>query len=140
MLIISLVYTVGWQSQDLGPQIGYRNVFIIEYAGPIFIMLAYAARPELIFGPGAASKDYNDVAKLGIICWLGHFLKREFETLFVHRYDKSFIDPLCQAHSLTHLTTIHLLQVQPTDYAKVKLGNQLLVLLWLCSGDWVPTL
>ena len=74
--------------KDLGPQIGYRDVFVIEYAGPLFIMLLYASRPEIIFGVGASSKPYNWVAKLGVVCWVLHFLKREFETYFIHKFSR----------------------------------------------------
>lgn len=74
--------------KDLGPQIGYRTVFVVEYAGPLFIMLLYALRPALIFGEGAASKPWDTVAKLGLSCWALHFLKREFETFFVHKFSR----------------------------------------------------
>lgn len=74
--------------KDLGPQIGYRTVFVVEYLGPILIMLLYAMRPSLIFGEGASSKPYDPVAKLGLICWMIHFCKREFETFFVHKFSR----------------------------------------------------
>jgi very-long-chain enoyl-CoA reductase len=64
--------------KDLGPQIGYRTVFVVEYAGPIAIMLLYAARPAFIFGDKAASQPWNDVAFAAVIAWILHFLKREF--------------------------------------------------------------
>lgn len=30
----------------------------------------------------------NDVQKLGVICWCIHFLKREFETFFIHKFSR----------------------------------------------------
>ena len=48
--------------RDIGPQIGYRNVnvfsipyfylqvFVLEYAGPLVIMLLLAMRPSFIYG------------------------------------------------------------------------------------------
>src|SRR5690349_19727099 len=45
--------------KDLGPQIGYRTVFVVEYAGPLLIMLFYALRPSFIFGAGASEKPFN---------------------------------------------------------------------------------
>jgi len=74
--------------KDLGPQIGYRTVFLLEYAGPIVFMLLYYIRPSIIFGPAAASVPYDWVASVGVICWIAHFLKREFETLFIHRFSR----------------------------------------------------
>ena len=74
--------------KDLGPQIGYRTVFIVEYLGPLLIVLMYAMRPSIIFGEGASEKPYDPVAKLGLICWIIHFCKREFETFFVHKFSR----------------------------------------------------
>jgi len=74
--------------KDLGPQIGYRTVFVIEYLGPILIMLFYAMRPAFIFGTDASTKEYDPIASLGIYFWIAHFLKREFETFFVHKFSR----------------------------------------------------
>mmetsp|Transcript_41111 Transcript_41111/g.41996 ORF Transcript_41111/g.41996 Transcript_41111/m.41996 type:complete len:295 (-) Transcript_41111:64-948(-) len=74
------------QFKDLGPQIGYRTVFLIEYAGPIVFVLLYAARPSFLYG--SEKVPYHWVALLGIVCWTIHFLKREFETIFVHRFSR----------------------------------------------------
>lgn len=74
--------------QDLGPQIGYRTVFVLEYLGPILIVLAYATRPALLYGADASAKPWEDVARLSVAAWLAHFLKREFETFFVHRFSR----------------------------------------------------
>jgi len=72
--------------KDLGPQIGYRTVFVLEYLGPIIFVLLYALRPAFLYGAEAAATPYNWVAKLGIACWVLHFAKREFETFFVHKF------------------------------------------------------
>ena len=79
--------------KDLGPQIGYRLVFIVEYAGPLLFVLAYAAlrtrSPELLYGAAAKGKtELSAAALLGVACWCLHFLKREFETLFVHKFSR----------------------------------------------------
>jgi very-long-chain enoyl-CoA reductase len=73
--------------KDLGPQIGYRTVFLVEYFGPMLFVLFYALRPAFIYG-AKSSVPYNWVAKLGIACWMFHFLKREFETVFVHKFSR----------------------------------------------------
>lgn len=72
--------------KDLGPQISWKNVFIIEYIGPIMIHLAvFAARPYLYKNAGKAS--FAQVASLAMIVL--HFLKREYETLAVHKFSNS---------------------------------------------------
>ena len=74
--------------KDLGPQIGYRTVFIVEYAGPIAFMALYALRPSFIYGAEAAVKPLGDVQKLYVWLFLIHFFKREFETFFVHKFSR----------------------------------------------------
>ena len=74
--------------KDMGPQIGYRTVFVVEYLGPILIMALYASRPALLSGAGAATVPWNPVALLGVALWVAHFLKRELETFFVHRFSR----------------------------------------------------
>lgn len=78
--------------KDLGPQIGYATVFYIEYLGPMVFMALYAICPKLTGGNTAldlaAWKAMNWVAQLGIACWMLHFLKRELETLFVHKFSR----------------------------------------------------
>lgn len=75
--------------KDYGPQIGYRTVFVVEYLGPILIMLAYYLRPSFIYGEKAsANKDYNFVAMWGVLAWILHFVKRELETFFVHKFSR----------------------------------------------------
>ena len=42
--------------KDLGPQIGWQNVFIIEYAGPLFFYFLFYLRPSFVYGPDAPGK------------------------------------------------------------------------------------
>ncbi|RNF23314.1 3-oxo-5-alpha-steroid 4-dehydrogenase [Trypanosoma conorhini] len=71
--------------KDLGPQVGYRTVFIVEYAGPLAIMLGYALRPSFIYGTNIA-KGFGYTQKLFISLFTAHFVKRELESLFVHKF------------------------------------------------------
>lgn len=73
--------------KDLGPQIGYRFVFLVEYFGPMAFVGFYYLRPSLIFGSGI-TKPYNWVAEMAVLCWITHFLKRELETIFVHKFSR----------------------------------------------------
>ncbi|OAG06932.1 uncharacterized protein CC84DRAFT_1089761 [Paraphaeosphaeria sporulosa] len=69
--------------KDLGPQISWRTVFIIEYLGPLLIHpLVYYGRP-LIYG---SSEAPSELQKITMVMCVLHFLKREYETLFVHRF------------------------------------------------------
>lgn len=73
--------------KDLGPQISWRTVFIIEYAGPILIHpMIYSLRPYIYSNAPAEGSHLQSLALLLIV---GHFVKRELETLFVHRFSAS---------------------------------------------------
>ncbi|EDV22266.1 uncharacterized protein TRIADDRAFT_29423, partial [Trichoplax adhaerens] len=72
--------------KDLGPQIGWKTVFLIEYAGPFFLYPIFYLRPGLIYGEGAASKPYDLAVQLALIGWTIHYGKRLLETLFIHRF------------------------------------------------------
>eukprot|EP00672_Neobodo_designis_P018593 CAMPEP_0174841256 /NCGR_PEP_ID=MMETSP1114-20130205/9192_1 /TAXON_ID=312471 /ORGANISM="Neobodo designis, Strain CCAP 1951/1" /LENGTH=299 /DNA_ID=CAMNT_0016075437 /DNA_START=48 /DNA_END=947 /DNA_ORIENTATION=+ len=76
------------QFKDLGPQVGYRTVFVVEYAGPIAFMLLYALRPDFIYGAGASKMPLNDTQKLYVGAFIAHFVKRELETFFVHKFSR----------------------------------------------------
>ena len=70
--------------KDLGPQISWRMVFVIEYLGPILIHpLMYILRPYIYSG-GLA--DASQMQKTALVAIVAHFVKREFETLFIHRF------------------------------------------------------
>jgi len=33
-------------------------------------------------------KEMDPVAYMGVVCWVGHFLKREYETFFIHKFSR----------------------------------------------------
>lgn len=69
--------------KDLGPQIAWRTVFIVEYLGPLlFHPLLYYLRP-IIYNTSEAP---SELQTLSLILISLHFIKREYETLFVHRF------------------------------------------------------
>jgi len=79
--------------KDLGPQIGYRTVFYAEYGGPIlFVGLIALFRTELFtlmgFSKVGGFETMGWVAQLAVYCWLAHFVKRELETAFVHKFSR----------------------------------------------------
>jgi hypothetical protein len=83
--------------KDLGPQFSYRGVFLIEYGGPLALMLLYAQRPSFLgIGEGplplveeltqslpSGEDDEGWTSFVQCLCvamYLLHFLKRELET------------------------------------------------------------
>lgn len=72
--------------KDLGPQIAWQTVFVIEYLGPLLIHpLIYYLRPYLFRIAGAPSQAQT----LSCLLITLHFLKRELETLFIHRFSNA---------------------------------------------------
>ncbi|XP_045503019.1 probable very-long-chain enoyl-CoA reductase art-1 [Colias croceus] len=71
--------------QDLGPQISWKNVFLAEYAGPLFVYLWAYQRPWILYGEQSAPAHWS-VPSIAALCWSVHYAKRLFETLFVHRF------------------------------------------------------
>ncbi|KAJ8923674.1 hypothetical protein NQ315_010254 [Exocentrus adspersus] len=72
--------------KDLGLQIGWNTVFLLEYAGPFIIYGLVAYRPWLLYGAQAKGTELSTTAKIALGCWSIHYLKRILETLFVHRF------------------------------------------------------
>ena len=72
--------------KDLGPQVGYRTVFVVEYAGPIALMALYASRPSFLYG--ATTAPLGSTQTLYIWLFIAHFVKRELETFFVHKFSR----------------------------------------------------
>ncbi|EER05998.1 synaptic glycoprotein sc2, putative [Perkinsus marinus ATCC 50983] len=89
--------------KDLGPQISWRLVFFIEYFGPMVIFPILYYGQKHVYGavsPGghpsfqealrhfvaAPTVSVREAQLVASVCWFLHFLKREYETLFVHRF------------------------------------------------------
>ncbi|KAG8132672.1 hypothetical protein E2320_010518, partial [Naja naja] len=84
--------------KDLGPQIGWTMVFLIEYTGPLFIYFVFYLRMPFIYGQddrftsgrhpvvNFLKRFYLAVSSLACICHSFHYIKRLIETIFVHRF------------------------------------------------------
>jgi len=72
--------------KDLGPQISWKGVFLIEYFGPLLIYTILYLRPSFVYGSGPETHSVHFVQNLAFGCWVAHYVKRELETLFVHRF------------------------------------------------------
>ncbi|OTA55288.1 enoyl reductase TSC13 [Hypoxylon sp. EC38] len=87
--------------KDLGPQISWRLVYVIEYLGPlIFHPLFIGLRDHLYPAIWPLIKDYLPYApqynselsftqKISFAMIIAHFIKRELETLFLHKFAAS---------------------------------------------------
>jgi very-long-chain enoyl-CoA reductase len=73
--------------KDLGPQIGWKTVFLAEYAGPLFTYLLFYQRPWIFYGD--ALEPISETAHIAAACWTLHYAKRLLETVFVHRFSHS---------------------------------------------------
>lgn len=69
--------------RDLGPQIAWRTVFLIEYLGPLLIHPMFYYGQKLFYG---RTFEHTASQKLVLAMVVLHFLKREYETAFVHRF------------------------------------------------------
>ena len=69
--------------KDLGYQISWRTVFIIEYLGPLFIHPLLYYFPSIFYG---STSEKSLIQILAFYCVLLHFIKREYETIFIHRF------------------------------------------------------
>ncbi|KAL4919989.1 3-oxo-5-alpha-steroid 4-dehydrogenase-domain-containing protein [Aspergillus aurantiobrunneus] len=76
--------------KDLGPQINWRTVFIIEYLGPLLIpaLFLFPLRPYLYYNFDTIPEP-TDIQLLVCALLSVHFLKREYETVFVHRFSNA---------------------------------------------------
>lgn len=79
--------------KDLGPQVSWRLVFVVEYLGPLLVhsLLYYlSTKPSVVLKYSSGSGSYNPfMNKWAYTLIMGHYLKREFETLFVHQFSQS---------------------------------------------------
>ncbi|KAJ6617906.1 3-oxo-5-alpha-steroid 4-dehydrogenase-domain-containing protein [Mycena sp. CBHHK59/15] len=68
---------------DLGPQVQWRTVFLVEYAGPLIMHPLIYHLPRLVYG---VEVQHSTLQKSVYAMVLMHFVKRELETVFVHRF------------------------------------------------------
>jgi len=74
--------------KDRGRQIGWKTVFLAEYAGPLLVYLWFYKRPWLAYGE-ATVNQIPDVVHLAAACWTFHYAKRLLETMFGHRFSNA---------------------------------------------------
>ncbi|CAK9438801.1 uncharacterized protein LODBEIA_P30250 [Lodderomyces beijingensis] len=72
--------------KDLGPQISWRTVFLVEYFGP-FIFHPFFFFVQSVYG--VKSFSHTNVQIAAYLLVLLHFAKREYETLYVHKFSNA---------------------------------------------------
>ncbi|EPQ54162.1 hypothetical protein GLOTRDRAFT_78098 [Gloeophyllum trabeum ATCC 11539] len=97
--------------KDLGPQISWRTVFLVEYAGPMVIHPLIYHLPRLFYG-GPVQHSLLQQYVYGLV--MLHFAKRELETLFVHRFSH---DTMPARNILKNSAHYHLLSGLALAYA-----------------------
>lgn len=84
--------------KDLGPQVSWQTVFLIEYLGPLLVYPLFYSQPSWIYtipaditsaNPGVDPKWVEVVQFSALIAWTFHYTKRELETLFIHRFSNA---------------------------------------------------
>lgn len=79
--------------KDLGPQIGYRTVFLVEYGGPLVIHLLFFMFPEYIYPlvglAVQAGAGHTTLQRVTVFLAVVHYGKRELESVFVHRFSNA---------------------------------------------------
>ncbi|CDR96426.1 3-oxo-5-alpha-steroid 4-dehydrogenase family protein, putative [Babesia bigemina] len=73
--------------KDLGVQISWRLVFFLEYIGPLMILPVLYHFPWIFYGSHVAPK--SNVQFWTYCMLMFHFMKREVESIFVHRFSKT---------------------------------------------------
>lgn len=72
--------------KDLGPQVSWTTVFLVEYAGPLLIHPFFYHLSSTIY---RKHFTHSNMQALAYTLILIHFVKRELETIFVHRFSNS---------------------------------------------------
>lgn len=75
--------------KDLGPQILWKTVFLIEYLGPLLLYPLFYLQPSWIYGDAVLTETTRwakEVQFSALMAWSFHYAKRELETLFIHRF------------------------------------------------------
>ena len=70
--------------KDLGPQISWRSVFLIEYFGPILVHSLLFFLPSVFYPQHKRLTHHTYTQQVAFACVLLHYIKREVETVCVH--------------------------------------------------------
>ncbi|KAL1233853.1 Very-long-chain enoyl-CoA reductase [Trichinella pseudospiralis] len=76
--------------KDLGPQVQWKTVFLLEYIGPLIVYPIFFFRLPFIYEYRFTNQIPTSwIVRLALGCWTLHYLKRVCETLYVHKFSHS---------------------------------------------------
>ena len=75
--------------KDIGPQINYRLVYVIEYLGPLAFSIIFFVRYALIFMKNNPDKQLQTHILFYFLMSIFHYSKRILESLFVHIFSRT---------------------------------------------------
>ena len=75
--------------KDIGPQINYRLVYVLEYLGPLVFSIIFFARYALIYMKNNPDKQLQTHILCYFFMTLFHYSKRIIESLFVHIFSRT---------------------------------------------------
>ena len=75
--------------KDIGPQINYRLVYVLEYLGPLVFSIIFFARYALIYMKNNPDKQLQTHILCYFFMTLFHYSKRILESLFVHIFSRT---------------------------------------------------
>jgi len=76
--------------KDLGMQLTWTQLYVIEYMGPLVLYILTYLRPPLMYD-NAEGKKLTYEQNVALICWTFHFAKRVLESAFIHKFGGDFI-------------------------------------------------
>jgi len=129
--------------KDLGPQVSWRTVFLTEYAGPLVIHPIIYHLPNVFYGGSVQSSKLQKYVYAMVIV---HFVKRELESVFVHRFShatmplKNIFKNSFHYHILSGLFLAYPIYgptyaaTSPHIRGTVRSNPQFL---WMCAGVWL---
>jgi len=75
--------------KDIGPQINYRLVYVLEYLGPLLISLLFIIRYMIIFRINNPDRRYQIHIFVYFFMAFFHYTKRILESLHVHIFSRT---------------------------------------------------
>ena len=75
--------------KDIGPQINYRLVYVLEYLGPLIFSLIFFIRYLFVFKKNNPKAQFQSHVVSYFFMVFFHYTKRIFESIFVHIFSRS---------------------------------------------------
>ncbi|KAI0277508.1 3-oxo-5-alpha-steroid 4-dehydrogenase-domain-containing protein [Russula aff. rugulosa BPL654] len=129
--------------KDLGPQVSWRTVFVTEYAGPLLIHPIIYHLPRVFY---RGSVQHSQLQKYVYAMVILHFAKREFESIFVHRFSHATMPLRNIFKNSLHYHILSGLFLAYPIYGPAYAANSPYIrntfrsnpqFLWICAGIWL---